>query len=182
VILGFIPVLLGTPYQTLLPVFQVRVLGVSAEGLGVMYGAAGVGGLIGSLVVAAVAANPKKASLQLIFGIFFGLSLLLFAAVHFFAMDLVFLVLVGLAGDGYSTLNSTMVMLNTDKAWYGRVMSIYLMNFALMPLATLPLGALSDMISAPFAVGSAAVLIILVVGGVGLFYPPYRKVGEATGA
>lgn len=182
IILGFVPVLLGTPYQTLLPIFQARVLNVSAEGLGIMYGAAGIGGLLGSLVVAAVAAHPKKASLQLIFGVFFGLGLLLFATVHIFALDLVFLALVGLAGDGYSTLNSTMVMLNTEKSWYGRVMSIYLMNFALMPLATLPLSALSDVINAPFAVGGAAVVIIVVIGGVGLFYPPYRKVGEATGA
>lgn len=181
VLLGFVPVLLGTPYQTLLPVFQARVLDVDATGLGIMYGAAGVGGLIGSIVVAAIADHPKKAVLQLIFGVFFGLGLIGFAAVHVFIPDLLFLVVVGLFGDGYSTLNSTMVMLNTDRAWYGRVMSIYMMNFALMPLATLPLGALSDVINAPVAVGSAAVLIVLVVGGVGLFYPPYRKVGD-TGA
>jgi len=138
--------------------------------------------LIGSIVVAAIATHPQKASLQLIFGILFGLGLLAFAAVHFFAVDLFFLVAVGLFGDGYSTLNSTMVMLNTDRAWYGRVMSIYMMNFALMPLATLPLGAVSDVISAPAAVGGAAAIIILLVGGVGLFYPPYRKVGDVSAA
>ncbi|HVC34113.1 MAG TPA: MFS transporter [Chloroflexota bacterium] len=180
IILGFVPVLLGTPYQTLLPVFQARVLNVDATGLGIMYGAAGVGGLIGSIVVAAIATHPKKASLQLIFGIMFGVGLLAFSAVHLFGVDLVFLAVVGLFGDGYSTLNSTMVMLNTDRAWYGRVMSIYMMNFALMPLATLPLGALSDWISAPIAVGGAAILIVVLVGGVGLFYPPYRRVGEAV--
>ncbi|MGH2461696.1 MAG: MFS transporter [Chloroflexota bacterium] len=177
IILGFVPVLLGTPYQTLLPVFQARVLDVNAAGLGIMYGAAGVGGLLGSVIVAAVATHPQKASLQLVFGILFGIGLVAFAAVHIFSIDLVFLAVVGLFGDGYSTLNSTMVMLNTDRAWYGRVMSIYMMNFALMPLATLPLGALSDWLSAPIAVGGAAVLIVLLVGGVGLFYPPYRKVG-----
>ena len=180
IILGFVPVLLGTPYQTLLPVFQARVLNVDAAGLGIMYGAAGVGGLLGSVIVAAIANHPQKASLQLIFGVLFGVGLVAFAGVHLFSADLVFLAIVGLFGDGYSTLNSTMVMLNTDRAWYGRVMSIYMMNFALMPLATLPLGALSDWLSAPIAVGSAAVLIVLLVGGVGLFYPPYRKVGGAV--
>ncbi len=55
-----------------------------------------------------------------------------------------------------------------------------MMNYALMPLATLPLGALSDAFSAPLALGGAAAIIVLVVGGVGLFYPSYRKVGEAT--
>ncbi|MHB1417347.1 MAG: MFS transporter, partial [Chloroflexota bacterium] len=180
IVLGFIPVLLGMPYQTLLPVFQARVLNVDAQGLGIMYAAAGVGGLIGTLVVASVAVHPKKALLQLAFGVMFGLSLLLFATIHIFALDLVFLGLAGLAGDGYSTLNSTMVMLNTERAWYGRVMSIYMMNFALMPLATLPLGGLSDAFGAPLALGGAAIIIVLVVGGVGLFYPPYRKVGEVT--
>jgi MFS family permease len=174
--------LLGTPYQTLLPVFQARVLDVDATGLGIMYGAAGVGGLIGSVVVAAIAEHPKKALLQLGFGVFFGLGLLAFAAVHLFMPDLLFLAVVGVFGDGYSTLNSTMVMLNTDRAWYGRVMSIYMMNFALMPLATLPLGALSDVINAPVAVGGSAILIVLLVSGVGLFYPPYRRVGEVNAA
>jgi MFS family permease len=177
-ILGFVPVLLGTPYQTLLPVFQARVLDVDATGLGLMYGAAGVGGLIGSFTVALLATHPKKAGLQLVFGLFFGLSLFAFAAVHVFSADLVFLAIVGIFGDGYSTLNSTMVMLNTDRAWYGRVMSIYMMNFALMPLATLPLGALSDVVNAPVAVGGAAALIVALVVWVAFFFPPYRKVGD----
>jgi len=178
IVLGFVPVLLGNPYQTLLPVFQARVLDVGPAGLGVLYGAAGVGGLIGTLVVAALADDPRKAVLQLGFGVMFGVALVLFALVHIFAVDLGFLVFVGIAGDGYSTLNSTMVMLNTDRAWYGRVMSIYMINWSLMPMATLPLGALSDAIGAPITEAMAGALIVAVVGGVTLFYPAWRKLGE----
>jgi predicted MFS family arabinose efflux permease len=178
IVLGFVPILLGNPYQTLLPVFQVRVLDVGPQQLGMLYGAAGVGGLIGTLVVAALAEHPRKASIQLGFGIFYSLGLVCFALFHVFALDLAFLAVVGLAGDGYSTLNSTMVMLNTDKAWYGRVMSIYFMNWSLMPLATLPLGALADYIGAPFTEAMAGSLIFLLVAGVALFLPTWRKMGE----
>ncbi|HEX5417833.1 MAG TPA: MFS transporter [Chloroflexota bacterium] len=178
VVLGFVPVVLGNPYSTLLPVFQARVLDVDATGLGMLYGAAGVGGLIGSIVVASLAASPRKATIQLGFGIMFGAGLLLFALVHIFAIDLLFLVAVGMAGDSYSTLNSTMMMLNTDKAWYGRVMGVYMMNWSLMPLATLPLGALADMISAPYTVAIASTIILILIACVALFYPAYRKVGE----
>lgn len=182
IVLGFVPVLLGNPYQALLPVFQARVLDVGPAELGMLYGAAGVGGLVGSLVVAAIADDPRKAAFQLGFGILFGVALALFALVHIFAVDLGFLVFVGIAGDGYSTLNSTMVMLNTDRAWYGRVMSIYMMNWSLMPLATLPLGALSDAIGAPITEAMAGSLILAVVGGVALFYPAWRKLGDTTAA
>lgn len=178
IVLGFVPILLGNPYQTLLPVFQARVLDVGPQQLGMLYGAAGVGGLIGTLLVAAIAEHPRKSSIQLGFGLFYALGLVAFAIVHVFAIDLIFLAVVGLAGDGYSTLNSTMVMLNTDKAWYGRVMSIYFMNWSLMPLATMPLGALADAIGAPFTVAGAGTTIFLLVAGVALFVPTWRKVGD----
>src|SRR6185437_3776335 len=112
------------------------------------------------------------------FGVTFGAALVLFALVHNLAADLLFLVFVGMAGDGYSTLNSTMVMLNTDRAWYGRVMSIYMMNWSLMPLATLPLGALTDTIGAPLAETMAGTLIVALVAGVVILYPSWRKLGN----
>ena len=180
IVLGFVPVLLGNPYQTLLPVFQARVLDVGPAELGMLYGAAGVGGLIGTLVVASLADDPRKAALQLGFGVMFGAALVFFALVHNFGADLFFLVFVGIAGDGYSTLNSTMVMLNTDRAWYGRVMSIYMMNWSLMPLATLPLGALTDSIGAPFTETMAGMLIVALVVGVVILYPPWRKLGDIS--
>ncbi len=182
IVLGFVPVLLGNPYQTLLPVFQARVLNVGPTELGILYGAAGIGGLLGTLVVAAIADDPRKATFQLGFGILYAVALMLFALIHVLSIDLVFLAIVGVAGDGYSTLNSTLVMLNTDRAWYGRVMSIYMMNWSLMPLATLPLGVLADVIGAPFTEAIAGSLILAVVGGVTLFYPAWRKMGETTPA
>lgn len=177
IVLGFVPVVLGNPYQTLLPVFQQRVLNIDATGLGMLYGAAGVGGLIGSIVVASIAESPRKATIQLGFGLVYGVGLLLFSLVHVFAIDLIFLAAVGLAGDSYSTLNSTMVMLNTDRAWYGRVMGVYMMNWSLMPLATLPLGALADLIGAPPTVAIASTIILALISWVALFYPAYRQVG-----
>jgi len=180
VVLGFVPVLLGNPYQALLPVFQQRVLHIGPEGLGLLYAAAGVGGVLGTLLVAAIADHPKKAILQLGFGIFYAIGLVLFALVHDFAADLFFLGIVGLAGDGYSTLNSTMLMLNTDRAWYGRVMSIYMMNWSLMPLATMPLGALSDLIGAPSTEAGAGLIILVIVASVAIFYPNWRKLGETN--
>jgi MFS family permease len=178
IVLGFVPVILGQPYVTLLPVFQARVLAIDAAGLGMLYGASGVGGLVGSLVVASLADSPRKAQIQLAFGGLFGAGLLLFSLVHNFPLDLVFLGVVGFAGDSYSTLNSTMVMLNTDRAWYGRVMGVYMMNWSLMPLASLPLGALADLVGAPYTLGAASALIVALILWVTLFYPAYRRVGE----
>lgn len=180
VMLGFVPVMLGNPYATLLPVFQARVLHVGPQQLGMLYGAAGVGGVLGTLLVASIAEHPRKAVVQLGFGMMFASGLILFALVHVFVIDLLFLVIVGLAGDGYSTLNSTMLMLNTDRAWYGRVMSIYMMNWSLMPLATMPLGALADFIGAPATEAAAGSLILLIVASVAVFYPNWRKLGETA--
>jgi len=55
----------------------------------------------------------------------------------------------GVSVDFYSTINNTLIMLNTDRALYGRVMSIYMMTWSLAPLSSAPFGALMDHIGGP---------------------------------
>ena len=80
--LAFVPILLGMPYQTLMPVFALKVFDVGSTGLGTLLMLAGLGALGGSLAVAALADFPRKALLQIIAVVSFGF--LLYHAVTFF--------------------------------------------------------------------------------------------------
>jgi fucose permease len=72
-------------------------------------------------------------------------------------------------------LNNTMIMTNTPHEMRGRVMSVYMMTFSLMPVSILPMGFLSDSIGIANAVAGAAALMVVYVALVWTFRPSYRQ-------
>jgi MFS family permease len=142
-----VTMLLGQSYQQLLPAYALGVFDVGAEGQGVMQAVVGVGGLVGSLSMAYLSRNPNRAKIQAYTGTALGGALMLFglcAAFNWFLISLVALFLVGLSLDFNATINQTLIMLNAEKALYGRVMSVYMMTWALSGFSASLSGALMD--------------------------------------
>ncbi|HEX5164674.1 MAG TPA: MFS transporter [Thermomicrobiales bacterium] len=163
--LAYVPILLGMPFQSLLPVFQKDVLGISESALGLMYTAIGIGAIIGSVIIAAIAESPHKNRIQIISGIIFGIVLFLFALSSNYTLSLVLLLLVGFFSTGYLTINRMLVGLQTERGMYGRVMATYGMTWSLMPISLLPFGALVDIfgVSATVAVSGLVVAVFISV-------------------
>jgi MFS family permease len=178
--LGFVPLAIGLPYQNLMPVFALRTLNIGSQGLGLLLTVVGVGGLIGSLGVAHESDRGGKAALQGILGVTFGLALVGFtvsAYHHFMPGVIVALLLVGSCGDAYMALNSTMVMQNTERALYGRVMGAYMVLQSVRQISVVPIGALADRIGVCLTVGLAGAVTAAFVFCVARFYPAYRQIG-----
>jgi MFS family permease len=174
--LAFVPLFLGMPYQTLMPVFSERVFAVGAAGLGTLMAANGIGALTGSLAVAVLAGGRRLALLQQGVGVLFGAGLIAFGLAPAFWVGAGTLLAVGFASASYTALNSTLIMANTEPRLYGRVMSVWLLTFGLVPLATLPTAWLADHVGAPATVAGAGALVALFVAGVAVLYPPYRRI------
>jgi len=174
--LAFVPVLLGMPYQQLMPVFAEDVFNVGPSALGLLLTFNGIGALAGSLTIAGLTAFQRKGLLQMGLGIAFGLSLAIFAFSQSFHIGLVTLLIIGFVSSGYQALNSTLVMNNCDPAYHGRVMSVYMLTFSAMPLAVVPYGALSDAFTAPVTIGIGALLLAAIIAVVGIVHPSYRYI------
>jgi MFS family permease len=174
--LAFLPLFVGMPYQTLMPVFSERVFEAGAAGLGTLMAANGVGALTGSIAVAALSGGRRLALLQLGVGVLFGVGLFAFGLAPGFWFGAATLLAVGFASASYTALNSTLIMANTEPRLYGRVMSVWLLTFGLVPLATLPAAWLADRVGAPVTVAGAGALVALFVVGVAVLYPPYRRI------
>ena len=71
------------------------------------------------------------------------------------------MVLLGLGDAGRRTLNQALIMEEVDDEYRGRVMSVFMMNFGLMPLGVLPAGALAEQFGGRFAVMLLGVLLML---------------------
>ena len=153
--------------------------------MGFLLTIAGVGALCGTLAIAYLARYEHKRQLQLVLGVLFGASLLGFA---FFVLRgelllaLPFLFVTGMTGDAYQALNSTLIMMNTDEAVYGRVMGVYMVAQSIRPITVLPISAIADAIGTPLTLMFSGGFCAAFVGGLAAFYPGYRRISEPQAA
>lgn len=172
-LLALIPTVLGMPFQQFLPVFQKDVLDVSASALGLMFTAVGVGSLIGSLSVAYVPEHRAQA-FQLVTGFLFGVALVGFAVSTTLPMALLTLAAVGLTSQAYFVMNNVLLMASTDREYYGRMMSIYMLTWSVQPVAVYPMGIIIDEIGMPITQAAVGAILAVFVAIVIVFRRPGR--------
>lgn len=173
--MAFVPLTFGLPYMFLMPVFADEVLGQSELGYGLLMAMAGVGALVASLAIASLGDFRQKGKLLLASALVFGITLALFGISHSFPLSLAILVGVGAGGTGYMALNNTLLMSNVPLRILGRVMSIWMITFALMPMGTLPIGAVAQALGPTIAVAGGAIIIVLFTLGMIIFVPFLRR-------
>jgi MFS family permease len=182
-ILAVVPTVLALPYQQLLPVFARDVYQAGPAGLGMLLTANSVGAFLGAVLATALMGGrggwrlpcPRRGVVLLLSGVTVGLGLVLLAAAPSFPVGLVVLLLTGGAFSVYNATNNALLHEATTDAFRGRVMSIYLMTWSLMPLGTLPAGALADRIGAPLTVAVGGALCAVLVSAVWLSRPVLRQ-------
>ena len=178
--MAVVVLLLGMSYQMLLPAYALGVFKVGSAGLGLMGAVVGAGALAGSLLMAYFSRSQRKGQIQAIAGVGLGVGILLFgvtSAYQAFVPALFVLFFVGLATDFYSTINNTLILVNTDRALFGRVMSLYMMTWSLAPLAAAPFGSAVDLFGgAPTMISIGTVLAIFVLAMV-KFTPGFKRLG-----
>lgn len=179
--LGFVPLAIGMPYINLMPAVADGPLHGGSALLGFLLSIGGVGSLCGTLLVASFSRYPKKAVMQLMLGITFGLAIVGFA--YFVRLNellpaIPFLFLAGMAGDAYQALNSSLIMMSTEPGQYGRVMGVFMMAQSIRPISVMPISAVADEITTPMTLLIAGGIVALFVGGVSIFYPEYRQIGR----
>ena len=89
-----------------------------------------------------------------------GIALLLVALLPFYTVALGIMVLLGVGDAGRRTLNQALIIEVTDPQFRGRVMSMFMMNFALMPLGALPAGLAAEFLGGQVVVGILAGLLL----------------------
>ncbi len=174
-IIAMVPIAFGMPYQLLMPIFAIDVLDVGPSGLGYLMGAAGIGALFGSLLVASLSDFRYKGLFLVGASSLFGIFLILFANAGSFYLSLFFLLGVGAANSSYMATNNTLLLVNTEDRLRGRVMSIYMMTIGLFPLAVLPAAAIADSMGVAFPVWVGGVVIVLFTLAMTLLRPDLRR-------
>lgn len=165
----------GMSYQLILPVFARDVFDVGANGLGFLLAAAGVGALIGSLAIGSLGNIRRKGWVMIVSGLGFGASLILFAFSPSYPLALAMQFLVGAVSVAAMAVNNTVLQTVVPNELRGRVMSIMMLTFGLMPIGSLLTGGIASFAGAPLAVALSGGLVMLSALVLAIISPAVRK-------
>lgn len=141
-IVQFVMMFIAMPFSNFLPVWAADVLALDADGLGILYSAAGVGALIGTLSLATAGNVQRKGLLLLVVSTGMALALLGLGASSVLPASLVFLALLGATQSIFFAVNMTLVQSRVPDGLQGRVMSIYNVGHSMIAMGTLTMGFL----------------------------------------
>jgi len=165
---------LSMPHTMLMPIFCDDILKVGATGMGIMMSVAGVGAVIGSLILASLP-NKKRGLIMLVSGVVLSLALVGFGFSESWPTSLVLIAVVGLAQTGQMTVAVTLIQYFTDPAYLGRVMSILMMQFGLMSFGTFAAGMLAEEVGVQWSIASFAMALAVIAVLALAFVPRLRN-------
>ncbi len=178
ILLATIATVFVMPYLNLMPVFARDVLSVGSQGLGLLMACAGIGSVAGALCVAAFRSAVARPGFQILACGGFAIIVLLFAQTPWLVPSALLLGLSGLFSATFLAVNNTVMVMRAAPEVRGRVLSINMLTWGLLPVGQLPIGWLADYVGAPSAVsiacGIALVLIVLLAWKV-----PHLRPGAA---
>ncbi len=158
--------LLVLPYNTLLPIFAKVIFKGDAVTFGYINSFIGLGALSGAFFLASLKPATDLKIVLLVNALIFGICLMLFSHIRNFPWAMVFATLTGFGMMSLTTISNTIIQLKSDPRMRGRVMSYFaLAFFGMMPLGSLLIGSVSQLIGAPDMLliqGMIAIIIVLV--------------------
>ena len=167
--------LLLFPYMQMVPVVARDELGVGPSLMGVLMASDGVGALIGGVLIASVQRLTYHGLFFMGGSLVAMIALLAFSLSQSYGLSLSTLLVVGIGVAGFSTMQSTIVMLVAPEEMRGRALGVVTLAIGAGPIGSLIVGGIADVWGAPFALGLHAAVGLVSVGLVCLMMPVLRR-------
>ena len=140
IVMSMIPNLVFQPLIFVLPVFTTDVLHRDVDTGGLLAAAVGMGGVIAAVFIAGIGYLMRK-GLAIFLGLVGGcLFILLFAQSYWLWVSFAMLMGLGFSQYVFRVANGTLIQTVVPDAFRSRVMSIYMLDHGMTPLATLLIG------------------------------------------
>ena len=175
-IMGFVPALFGFPYLALIPAWAREALNVQSDGLGLLMTSMGTGSLVGTLILASLRQLNRRGAFLLINSLAWGICLVLFSQSASYNTALPFLFLVGLMSGIFMSLNMTLMQIYSSAEMRGRIVSMAMMTFGIMPLSAVPFGAIAENMGTANSLGLSGLCLCFFTVAFFFSYPKLRKV------
>tara|TARA_B100001013_G_C24439545_1_gene375110 strand:- start:111 stop:686 length:576 start_codon:yes stop_codon:yes gene_type:complete len=166
ILLGLIfPLFVNSTVQ-LMPVYAVEILHVDARGLGILMSSVGIGAVLGSLSLASLSNFSKKGISLVIVAILAGISIIALGNSNVLLISMGILLFMGIFNISGRVLIQTLLQLNTNDLFRGRILSLYVMQQGFVTVGTLLAGGLAQILNVGIAMiimGIMSVVVVLLV-------------------
>jgi MFS family permease len=126
-----------------------------------------LGGLAISFITARVAGGARVVPMFLTMPFVFAAGVLCLSFAPTYPAAVAAMTVVGIGFGGFQTLNSAVIVRNTEPAYFGRVFSLTMLAFAGTSVMGLPISALADAISERRTLAALAGAVVLIAAGIG---------------
>jgi MFS family permease len=164
IMLQAIPSMLIYPYLQMLPLIARDYLGVAETGYGILLTGVGIGALISAFLVAAFSDVRRKGVITSGALMMYITMILCFSFSRDYLLSFAILIVGGTGFIVFSTFNQTLVQLNVDDDYRGRVLSLFMMSQGLNPFGSLAMGFVASQFLGPPGAIAAFCLVALVLG------------------
>ena len=174
IVLALAPTVLVMPYINLMPVFARDELQLGSAGLGILLASTGLGTVAGALSVAYSPLLRDRSGMQVMTAVLFAIGVIAFAMTTNVPVVVLLLFAAGWMSAAFLALNQTALQLSVDDDVRGRVTSIYLLTWGMLPIGQLAVGALASEIGTPVAMVSSCVLALGLIALIAHRFPSLR--------
>ncbi len=182
IVLALAPTVLVMPYLNLMPVFARDELGLGSSGLGVLLASTGLGTVGGSLSVARRSSREMTSRAQVAAAVGFAAAVMVFAMTPIVPLAVVLLFLAGWLSASFLAMNQTALQLEVEDEVRGRVLSIYLLTWGMLPIGQLLVGALAGTMGTPLAIVTSSLLALASIALIVWRFPTLRSPEGMVGA
>ncbi len=176
IMVAFATLLFGMPMQFLMPAFNADALGGGPDALGWLMGAMGVGAITGSLLLARMGEARRKGRLMIGFSLAWALASALFALTTDITTAVVLSGLTGFASSMFMSLIMSLIQISASSEMRGRVMSVTMLIWGLMPLGVLPISFLAEAAGIGTALLVSALVLALLTLLIAVAFPVIRRI------
>ena len=148
------------PYINLMPVFAQDVMHIGSAGLGMLLAGAGLGTVVGALWVAQARRDTDGSRTQAVAASAFAVLVILFALTPQVLPAILILFAAGVVSAVFLAMTQTALQMRVDDDVRGRVLSMYLLTWGMLPIGQLAVGALADRLAPSPALVVACVLAL----------------------
>ena len=162
-------ILLAFSIMVVLPAFAKDVLGAGNAGFGIMFGTHAMGGLAAGLLVAAKASSPHLKKYLFVSSFAVGVTICVMALMPNFLLGVVAVFFVGAAAGAFQTLIMASILRAAKPEYFGRVIALTNLGWALNNFVGLVLGVIADLSSERAALFGVGVLMAIVSVGLAMW-------------
>ena len=163
------------PYMQMVPVIARDVLGVGPGLMGVLMSSAGIGALVGAVIIASSLGLKHQGRVYIAGSILAMIALLLFSFSSRYALSLALMLMLGLGTAAFGTMQATIIMLVAREEMRGRALGVISLAIGTLPIGMVLTGAVASATSPTLAIGLNAGVGLVLVALVALVLPSLRQ-------